>query len=203
LKRTIAIFGFMCIHCTGVAASADRDSLKGLTDLKVVVKVSTELQRDGISEDQIRADVELKLRSAGVQVPETEKGLGPGEVFPFPFISVSLTVTKLGGMYACFIDLDIHRNVVFLDEVSRRALNVNRLDEDPATGKIRKEPVMQEWADLFLSSRMASIWSEGLLVAVGATRVPSLRARVKDLIDEFLNDWLSANEKPASARPAP
>jgi len=46
----------------------------------------------------------------------------------------------------------------------------------------------------------ASTWKRGRVWIVGLGRIRELRESVKDLVDEFINDYLAANPKESEAK---
>src|SRR5215472_3875500 len=73
-------------------AEEDRESLRGLTGVYVLVEhLTKEAERDGLSENQLQTDVELRLRRAGIKVQTRQESLAsPGR----PYLYVRVTERK-------------------------------------------------------------------------------------------------------------
>jgi outer membrane lipoprotein-sorting protein len=71
-KRSIFIVVLMLVLSTSVFAGdikSDRETLKNLKGVHVHVQdLNQDIEQAGLSKDQIRTDVELKLRLAGIKV---------------------------------------------------------------------------------------------------------------------------------------
>jgi hypothetical protein len=91
-------------------AKADAvESLRGLESVFVIVeKLSPDVEQDGLHQDQIRTDVELRLRTAGIRVPKRAESLAtPGN----PYLLVNITTLKYGRVYAAFVEIQLHQTV--------------------------------------------------------------------------------------------
>ena len=78
-KRLLTTVAVLCVWglfvCGGSAQTEmDRKSLRGLKGIAVVVEaLQPEAERDGLTKSQIKTDIELKLRQAGIHVLTTEE----------------------------------------------------------------------------------------------------------------------------------
>jgi hypothetical protein len=170
-KRLLASITLLCLW--GMAspegfAQTDmkRGSLRGLKGLGVVVEeLQPEAERDGLTKSQLRTDVELKLRQAGLRVLSPEESLKePGS----PYLYVNLNTAKSEVLYA-FATYAYALQVALKQEVT--------LTRDP---DIRGS---------------ATTWDTGVLGTVGAANLPDLRKTLSDVLDRFINDYLAANPK--------
>src|SRR5882762_784991 len=92
--------------------SSSRQTLAGLTGVYVDVELKTdEAQLSGLTEVQLRTDVELKLREARIKIvafEETGDTLG----LPTLFVGVSAVPLKtLPGLYAISVTVDIFQPI--------------------------------------------------------------------------------------------
>jgi hypothetical protein len=136
-------------------SAPERQTLQGIKGISVLVEdLTTDVDRL-LTVEQIRTDVELRLRKAGIKVLENS----------FPILYVSANVMKgrseVEGLYiySC--------NVTFEQTVSVRANSVIAL---------------------------GTTWSVSSLGMVGGDNMSrSVRNVVGDLVDDFLNAYLSVN----------
>jgi hypothetical protein len=148
------------VTATGMMASdepAARDTLRGIKKVEVVVEtLSPDEIRDGLTADQIKTDVELRLRKAGITVGSTATML---------YIQPNLLKgdVSIDGVYA-------YNVMVSLDQLI--TVDLNKVAE------------------------FASTWSISTVGLAGRNNMPrSVRNAVDDLVDKFLNAYLSVNPK--------
>src|SRR5262245_50071404 len=86
----------------GVDTEEDRASLRGLHGVRVVVEaMEPNIERDGLTRQQILTDVELRLRKSGIRVlTREERQRAPGQ--PWLYVRVS-TRQSPHGLYAVSI----------------------------------------------------------------------------------------------------
>jgi hypothetical protein len=138
---------------------ASRKSLRGLVGAYVIVEpLPDEEKRDGLNAQDIRTDVELKLRLAGVKVlTEEEWYAAPGH--PFLYVNVN---TKLhdGNLWVFSTEVSLEQDVL-LERDQTRGLGV-----EPAQ-KISKPFT-------------ASTWSTGIIGTVGKDKLSQVRGIIKE-----------------------
>jgi len=118
------LFAFLSFHLNVVASAlllltvpaqpADppehRASLKGIPAIKVVVEsLDRQAERDGLTEDQLQNDVELRLQKAGIRVTSSLEEAGSS----YLYLCVG-TVKHPSGLYAFNITL-VFKEVVILE----------------------------------------------------------------------------------------
>ena len=68
--QLLPIFTFLILSCVAssvFASDAGRQSLRGLQGIYVSVEnIGSQIKRDGLSVEQIKADIERKLNKAGI-----------------------------------------------------------------------------------------------------------------------------------------
>lgn len=143
------------------AQNPDRSALRGVAATSVVIEpLDADARNVGLTEDQLRADVELRLRKAGVQISDNSTS--------FLYVNVTdFRSAACGGIYA--LDVEVKFNRIATIDIGKGVMSIEAL----------------------------TAWSKGLL----ATEPPrdfvtSARRIVADLCDQFLNDYLAANQKP-------
>lgn len=144
--------------------SGDKDELESLRGLKGIYVLIENLPADieekgGLTKDQIRTDIELKLRLAGIKVvSREERSTIPG--WPCLYVNINPMKRKTElVVYAIQTELS---QEVFLE----------------------RNPNIQI---------KAITWSRGMIGTVGEAKLSQIRTSLKDLIDEFINDYLSVN----------
>ena len=91
MRRSLLALFVLMLWWPGEASAftADkRDTLRGLTELSVLVEyLPDEIERDGLNRDQLKHDIELRLRGAGLRVLTTaETAKAPGA--PYLYLMV-------------------------------------------------------------------------------------------------------------------
>ena len=157
---------FVVIFLSASICSAQDDefarrTLKGLTGVKIVIgDLFPVLKEGGLTEDQIRTDVELKLRMAGIRVLSNEEW--PSGLLPYLYVRVYGSKSEIG-FVAINIYIGLKQDII--------------LTRNP------------------LISSEAFTWSTEYTGHVGVKKITIIRESIKDLVDEFLNAYLSVNPK--------
>ncbi|MGH2359408.1 MAG: hypothetical protein ACRDGM_02550 [bacterium] len=88
----------------------DRETLRGLQGVYVLVEhLEPTIERDGLRRDQIRTDVELRLRQAGIPVPTEEERLRtPGT----PYLYIRVASHSDSGLHAFHIAVELRQAVL-------------------------------------------------------------------------------------------
>lgn len=87
-----------------------RETLRGLAGVAVTIEdIAPEAERDGLTESQLQADVESRLRQAGIHVlTEDERLHTPGH----PTLSVHVGTFKMGDVYSLCIEVTLKQVVM-------------------------------------------------------------------------------------------
>jgi len=144
------------------------DNQEGLRDIKGVfvnVSVSPELQKLGLTENQIKTDVELKLRKFGVRIL-TEKP-------PEPKLEEFNKTPQPSHLIVSLIAL-VRQNICFFSVITEVRETVFRGNGFAADG---------------------SIWRNGGIGITDTDNMRKIRNAVNDLIEKFINDYLAANPR--------
>jgi hypothetical protein len=151
-----------------------RRSLKGLTGVFVIVESSKkpELERGGVSENLIQTDVELRLRVSGIKVFTEDEAIdAPG----LPTLQITISVSG----FAKLPDVGTSKGEELCAySVSTSLFQTVTLKRDPNT-----EPIH------------AATWRVSTTAAALASNLSRIRDSVKDLVDKFINAYLSVNPK--------
>ncbi len=115
-------------------------------------------QRAGLDQSQLRTDIELKLRLAGISVV-TASG-----TTPYLYLNINCIETSVRGV-ACSIDVRLSENVSLIHRTA------------PDTS-------------------IATTWEMGTLISTPQSGASDyVRQSMKNLVDVFLNDYLSVNPR--------
>jgi hypothetical protein len=143
-----------------------RRSLVGLREIAVVVEsLNEDVIRDGLSAQDIRTYVELRLRQSGIIVvpPESEATLPGGQ-----YLYINVNAQKRADVllfYAVNVQVSLHQNAILL-----------------------RDPAIKVFG--------ASTWSRQVIFSGGPSFLrEGVRGGLRDLLDQFLNDYLTANPK--------
>ena len=93
-------------------SETNRSTLRGLKGVRVLVEdLPPEVEQEGLTKTRLQADVELKLRTAGIETLTQEECLKtPGE--PYLYININLnSLNTEGDIYSHSIDIGLIQNV--------------------------------------------------------------------------------------------
>jgi hypothetical protein len=150
----------------------EKESLRGLSGVNVFLNVtedSPSLEKDGLTNTQIRTDVEIRLRKAGVRVLTIEE---VRQLPRRPVLSVTLlaskseALTKLLGenVYAFTIQIDFKQTATLYHSTNNQ---------------------------IFL----VTTWSDSAVGMTTKRNVRTIREGIGDYVDKFINDYLTVNPK--------
>lgn len=131
-------------------ADSDRQraTLAGLRGVQVLIEsLDPDAERDGLSKTQLQADVELKLRLAGIKVLIQEQSFRtPGS----PCLYVSVQAIELVPMYAVRVEVSLRQNILLERNPSIMALGVATWETKGLakfTGRIMDQETRKDVAD--------------------------------------------------------
>ena len=90
-----------------------RRTLAGLKGMSVVVTVPAEAQRDGADSIQVRTDVELRLRQAGIAVHDEQPPVSKPAENASLFVNV-LAFKHSTGIYAFYLTVELRQDVMLI-----------------------------------------------------------------------------------------
>ncbi len=170
VTAVIALLMILLGMAWGFDDEGSRETLRGIKGVRVVVEsIEPEIEEAGLTRSQVQTDVELKLRTAGLNLltPEERnkeiiRASGGAYLYVNPHI---LKLHKIPSyfqvdVYVFSIDLELYQAVYLMRNKKRAA---------------------------------ALTWSTGVL---GTNRdLGKIRSEIKDRVDVFLDAWLSVNPK--------
>lgn len=103
------------------ALTANQKALVGLKGIGVLVEyMQPQAERLGLTRDQIRTDVELRLRKAGIKVlTEKEYSEVPGQ--PWLYVNINTAMGTLPGICAYSIKVDLEETVTLANGFKTRS----------------------------------------------------------------------------------
>lgn len=109
LLAIVTAFSLFCSTMPAQNSEERRKSLKGITGFYVSVEnLDPVIEKDGLTTNQIRTDVELRLRTAGIKVLTKEQASqAPGK----PLLGIDLMIGNKQGLYPYALDISAHQLV--------------------------------------------------------------------------------------------
>ena len=117
-RKILMLMGFLLIVMVPVAhATGDRDNLKGLKGVFLVIDpVSADLEKRGVTRDQLQTRLVEKLRQAGIGILSVkEASRTPGQ----PILQLKVASVKRTTGYGFLIQLWMNERVMFDRERDR------------------------------------------------------------------------------------
>jgi hypothetical protein len=119
MQNPIATVAALLVFCSAMSAQDSeerRKSLKGITGFYVSIEnLDPAIEKEGLTTNQIRADVERRLRAAGINVLTKEQA---SQAAGRPLLRIDLMIGNRQGLYPYALDIGAHQRV--------------RLERDPA-----------------------------------------------------------------------
>ena len=164
-----------------------RETLRGVTPLYVVIEgITPELEQNGMSLNQLKTDVEYKLKKAGINVITTREERDPAGSFPAG-LHVRINALK-SDILKSTINIDYY--AISIDvELIQRCLPLTH----ESVSLFAKKDI-----DLFYISShsgLACTWSTGNIYLAGGERIIDIRDCVQELVDQFIKAYVSVNPK--------
>lgn len=134
-----------------------RETLQGLPGVAVTMEdIAADAEKDGLQESQLRADVEDKLRQAGIRVlSEAERLRTPGT----PTLSVRVGTYKLGDLYSLCIELSLLQATVLKREPHLERLTATWRARGVGSGGARRlheaRQVVAGYIDRFITAYLS------------------------------------------------
>jgi hypothetical protein len=164
-----------------------RETLREVTSVYVVIAgITPEIEQNGMSAQQLKTDVESKLRKAGINVITTWEERESAESFPAG-LYVIINALK-SDILKRTIDIDYYAISIHC-ELIQRCL--------PLTHEIVSLMSEQNIDPAYVSfhSALACTWSTSNVYLAGGERIIDIRDCVQELVDHFIKAYLSANPK--------
>jgi hypothetical protein len=143
-------------------------SLEGLQGISVMIlPFKPDAERNGLENEQLQKDIELKLRKAGIKILTDRELEKPG--FPYLNIDVNVTKDKAPEVYSYNIKVELYKQEI----------------QNP-----------QDEIESAMQSVSVKTWSSELTgTAPGSDLKNRVQKQIGDTIDKFINDYLAANPK--------
>jgi len=167
MKTTLAALALLFAAVASPLVGQGEETLAGLKGVSVYVeRIKDEVQRAGLEENQIRTDVELRLRQAGV-----------------PVLTKQQSFDSAGSP---LLDVDVHAVKVTNEGVESFYIFHVLIELNQSVRLVRKPSLRVH----------ATTWATGGTVgAIAADKLGSIRDIVRDQVDQFINAYLAANPK--------
>jgi hypothetical protein len=162
-----ALVLLMLLFLPGIshALTVNQEGLRDIKGVFVNQSISPELERLGLTEDQIKTDIELRLRKSGVRILT--------EIPPSPKLEDLNKTPQSSRLIVTLIALT-RENICFFSVVVEVKEIVFRGNSFASQG---------------------SIWRVGGIGITEIKNMRNVRNVVNDQIDKFINDYLAANPR--------
>jgi hypothetical protein len=164
-----------------------RETLRGVTAIYVVIEgITPELEQNGMDANQLKTDVEFKLRNAGIHVINAVEARESAGSFPAG-LYVRIDALK-SDILKRTIDIDYYAISISV-ELIQRCL--------PLTHETLSRVSEKAMDPSYVSSHsaLACTWSTSNIYLAGEERIMDIRDCVQELVDHFIKAYLSVNPK--------
>ncbi len=160
MRYVVMVMALACLDLSTAQATTpeERESLRGLTGVSVVIEeINPDAQADGLSEEDVRTDVEFILRSSGIRVLTVSEIIKtPAQ----PYLYVRVHTIEDEGNYAFSVEVALKQQVSLFHrpqhKMSAATWNIH-MTGTAVKYKIRGsvsntiEPLVMEFANDFLT----------------------------------------------------
>ncbi|MFC1651204.1 hypothetical protein ACFL2X_06495 [Candidatus Latescibacterota bacterium] len=135
------------------------ESLRGLKGIMMAIEdLKPDIEEDGLSQEKIQTDVELKLRLAGIIVLDDNGWLNePGQ--PYLYVNINSKKNNAAGIYAFNIGVSLKQNVIIarvpellISTETWQAENVGYISVKNAAGM---RDLIKDVVDIFINDFLA------------------------------------------------
>jgi len=168
MKKLIYVIIIMYILSNSILfADNDIATLDGLQKFVVIIYLNDDTSL--LTSEQIKTDVELKLRLTGIEILDSDKWTDN--------LWKTTKLRKVGAFLVVNVDTML---------MSNKSTIVYKVDTS-----------VLQWALIRAStySCYAVTWTNSAFGYVGSSKYQIIRDSIKDEVDDFLNDYLSVNPK--------
>ncbi len=139
-----------------------RKTLTGLSGVYVIVEqLPDEAQHDGLREDQVQTDVELRLRQAGITILTREQSFATAGA---PYLYVNVQVLKNPAkFYAFSVNVELRQGVTLIRDPSIRVLAVATWSAPGVIGTVGSQKLesqvrddVRDFTDRFINAYLAA-----------------------------------------------
>jgi hypothetical protein len=173
MKKMVVGLAFFALTVTSALGQSEkvrmRETLRGLPGVHVVIEeLGADIKKDGLTEEQLQTDVEVRLRRAGIRVLTLDEvknsSIKPALVITITALKSDVLSKLLEGNIYCF-------------SVSIELKQVASLARMPS--------------NVFL----VTTWNDGAVGFATAKNVRTIRDGLGDYVDKFANEFLTVNPK--------
>ena len=166
-KKFVAVIVLVCLWVPSLSWSIDqKEVLRGLSGVKVVIEnIPPDIERLGLTKNDIQSDVESKLRKIGIKVYPNFK--------PPSMTTLYVTVSTF--------------NPPQVKSIIAYSINIMLFE----TAYLKRE--IGSVGDL--KEVRAADWVVGTVGLVGTSHIGDIRKRVELQLDRFIYDYLAMNNK--------
>ena len=151
-----------------------RETLREVTPIYVVIEgITPELEQNGLNGNQLKKDVEIQLREAGINVIATVEERGSAGLY------VRMNALKSAMLKSGF-DIDYYAISISV-ELIQRCLPLTEKNIDSSY--------------IASHSALACTWSTSNIYLVGEARIIDIGGCVQELVGHFIDAYLSINLK--------
>jgi hypothetical protein len=113
-----------------------RETLRGLQGVGVLVEdIRPETEHDGLTRDQVRIDVELRLRQSGIRVlSREERAATPGA--PYLYVNINTYKRPMTEIYSYDISVELNQAVLLTRDPSIWAIGATTWEVGRCNGAI-------------------------------------------------------------------
>ncbi|MFZ5517924.1 MAG: hypothetical protein ACOY90_14865 [Candidatus Zhuqueibacterota bacterium] len=158
-----------------VQLSQDATSLFGLKNFQIFVEdLDNSIKLLGINQNTLKTDIELKLRSSGINPIPNMENKYPESKIPILYIKVQITKFQPANytepIFFFYISLELLQSVILDRNIEKSNFSNVKLFH-------------------------VATWRENIQGYVGSSNLSQIRDVAKDLVDKFSNDYLMMNSK--------
>ena len=173
MKMLAIVLAVSALSATIVVAQSEevrnRETLRGLPGVYVVIEdLGTDIKKDGLTEEQLRTDVEVRLRRAGIRVLTLDE---VKESLIKPALLIRVTALKSDSLSKLL------EGSIYSFSISIELKQVATLGRMPSK--------------FFL----VTTWNDGVIGFATVKNVRIIRDDLGDYVDKFANDFLTVNPK--------
>ena len=169
MKRICAVTLLVIVGCQAFCIAGnelERASLFGITQVYVLIEgLDAEAKHGGLNKTRLQTDVEVELRKAGIRLITRNELSNTPRL---PYLYVSITVVKGRGqssLYTYSVSLELMQRVYLAGNASKTE-SIGATWSNVVTGFVAGQPLDDQ-----------------------------VRKYLRDLVSEFINDYLAVNPK--------
>ena len=169
-------------------------TLRGLQGVNVLIEaLEPDVERVGLTKQQLQTDVELRLRQAGIHVLTREERLEmPGS--PYLYINVNI-ILRSEGLAAFNIDVELRQEAFLATDSSLATVSTWSVGQTGSVGRLRLSDIrnnVRDYVDQFINAYLS------VHPQPASSPAPSSTAPRRDLIRQVQERLQAAGFKPGT-----